>query len=199
MCPPGYHNNGLMASRALWTHDDIYISIIININLITICVKKLMIDLKVEFVSENVINLSGRDLSKAEISLLSKSLKFVPTPTNVNKAILKEEVEKFGRRLRLKWHFRDEDNIHIINPFKKKSKFIPKWKDAAIEYYLSRLEKDILAIDTKLNYANLTREEREALKTLRYDISIIIKEADKGSAVVVWDREDYLKEANRQL
>ena len=28
---------------------------------------------------------------------------------------------------------------------------------------------------------------------------IIIKEADKGSAVVVWDREDYLREANSQL
>ena len=30
-------------------------------------------------------------------------------------------------------------------------------------------------------------------------ISIIIKGADKGSVVVVWDREDYLKEAYRQL
>ena len=28
---------------------------------------------------------------------------------------------------------------------------------------------------------------------------IIIKGADKGSVVVVWDREDYLKEAYRQL
>ena len=30
-------------------------------------------------------------------------------------------------------------------------------------------------------------------------LSIIIKRADKGSAVVVWDREDYLKEAESQL
>ena len=34
---------------------------------------------------------------------------------------------------------------------------------------------------------------------LRDDPSIIIKEADKGSAVVVLDREDYLREANSQL
>ena len=32
-----------------------------------------------------------------------------------------------------------------------------------------------------------------------YDPSIIIIEADKGSAVVVWDREDYLREVNSQL
>ena len=34
---------------------------------------------------------------------------------------------------------------------------------------------------------------------MKNDKSIIIKSADKGSAVVVWDREDYLKEANSQL
>ena len=34
---------------------------------------------------------------------------------------------------------------------------------------------------------------------LRDDSSIIIKGADKGSAVIVWDRENYLKEAYKQL
>ena len=34
---------------------------------------------------------------------------------------------------------------------------------------------------------------------MRDDTSIIIKEADKGSGVVVWDREDYLKEAEKHL
>ena len=32
-----------------------------------------------------------------------------------------------------------------------------------------------------------------------YDTSIIIKEADKGSVVVVCEREDYLAEAKKQL
>ena len=56
-----------------------------------------------------------------------------------------------------------------------------------------------MAIDTKLPYCNLTKEERLALNLLRDDTSIIIKEADKGSAVVVWDRKDYLKEAEKQV
>ena len=34
---------------------------------------------------------------------------------------------------------------------------------------------------------------------MRDDISIIINEVDKCSGVVVWDREDYLKEAEKQL
>ena len=56
-----------------------------------------------------------------------------------------------------------------------------------------------MALDTNLRYSNLTREERKALQTLKNDNSIVIKGADKGSAVVVWDREDYLKEAASQL
>ena len=56
-----------------------------------------------------------------------------------------------------------------------------------------------MAIDTKLPYSNLTKEERLALNLLRDDTSIIIKEADKGSGVVVWDRKDYLKEAEKQV
>ena len=56
-----------------------------------------------------------------------------------------------------------------------------------------------MATDTKLSYYNLTKEELLVLKSLRDDTSIIIKEADKVSGVVVWDREDYLKEAEKQL
>ena len=37
------------------------------------------------------------------------------------------------------------------------------------------------------------------MRSLQNDRSVVIKPADKGSAVVVWDRTDYLKEAERQL
>ena len=52
--------------------------------------------LKGFFVSENVVNLSNRKLSKAEVSLLSKGLKFCPTPNSVDKLVLKD-LEKFDR------------------------------------------------------------------------------------------------------
>ena len=73
--------------------------------------------------------------------------------------------------------------INII-PFKQKSKFNPGKNDAAIEFYLSRLEEEILSLDKKIPYSNLTKGERNALYSLRDDTSIIIKEADKGSYVV---------------
>ena len=41
-------------------------------------------------------------------------------------------------------------------------------------------------------------DEREALHSLKYDDQIIIKPADKGSAVVVWSKDDYLLEASNK-
>ena len=145
---------------------------------------------KANFVSPNVITLSKWNLTKDEISLLSKGLQFVPTPKHFNKALLREELENFGRKLRLKWFFRNDERQFNINPFKQKSKFNPGKNDAAIEFYLSRLEEEILSLDKKISYSNLTKGERNALYSLRDDTSIIIKEVDKGSGVVVWDRED---------
>ena len=69
-----------------------------------------------KFVSQNVVNLSSKILTKAEISLLSKGLKLALTPNSV-KATLKEELEIFGRRLRLLWHFRNEEQTSTFNPF----------------------------------------------------------------------------------
>ena len=37
------------------------------------------------------------------------------------------------------------------------------------------------------------------MRSLADDRSIVIKKADKGSCIVVWDRNDYLREAEKQL
>ena len=61
--------------------------------------------LKGNFVWNNVVNLSKRDLNDAEISLLSNGLNFVPTCNNVDKAKLEMKLRAFGRTLRLNQHF----------------------------------------------------------------------------------------------
>ena len=97
------------------------------------------------------------------------------------------------------WHFRNDERELSYDSFKKKSKFDPKRKDAAIELYLSRLEEEISLLDYNVGYSNLTKGERDAIYSLKNDSSILIKEADKASAVVVWDRDDYLTQAKNQL
>ena len=114
---------------------------------------------KANFVSPNAINMSKRNLTKGEMSLLSKGLQFVPTPKHFNKALLREEPENFRRRLRLKWFFHNDEHQFNINPFKQRSKFNPGKNDAAIEFYLSQLEEEILSLDKNVSYSNLTKEE----------------------------------------
>ena len=46
---------------------------------------------------------------------------------------------------------------------------------------------------------NLSKEEWLAMRELAEDRSIVMKPADKGSCVVVWDRADYLLKAEKYL
>ena len=91
------------------------------------------------------MNLSRRNLADSEICLLPKGFNFVSTSSAVDKANLKTELEAFGRILRLKWHFRNEENEFALDQFKPKSSFNPRNKDAAIEIYISSLEEKLYA------------------------------------------------------
>ena len=76
----------------------------------------------------------------------------------------------------------------------------PPKDDPVLENYLSLLEKEVMSLSPEgKNFSNLSSSEQLSLKKLKSDRNIVIKEADKGSGVVVWDWEDYISEANRQL
>ena len=97
-------------------------------------------------------------------------------------------------------HFRNDERTFFKDRFKPKSTFNPRNKDAVIETYLSFLEERLLDIEIPAKrFSNLTKDKRDAMYSLKDDKSIIIKVADKGAVVIVWDREDYLKEASKQL
>ena len=84
------------------------------------------------------------------------------------------------------WHFRNNEKPFPYEKFRPKSTFNPRNKDTAIKTYLSILEEKLLDIDiSSKRFNNLTKEERNALYKLRDDPTIIIKGADKSSAVVV--------------
>ena len=99
--------------------------------------------------------------------------------------------------LHLKCYFQNDEKESDRNKFKLKSTFNPRNKDAAIEMYISSSEGKLMNFEIPQNkYSNLTREEQSALYN---DKSIVIESAHKDSAVVVWDRDDYIKEAETQL
>ena len=69
-----------------------------------------------------------------------------------------------------------------------------------IEVYLSQVEKEIFELAVShLGYSNFTKEEWTVIRKLADDRSTIIKKADKGSGVVVWDSNDYIVKLEKQL
>ena len=90
--------------------------------------------------------------------------------------------------------------------FSKKPSFTPKssWKTPTghpnLEVFLTELEKQTFKIvDSKLGYSNFTKEKWQAMRGMADDRCIAIIKADKGSIVVVWDRNDYILETEKQL
>ena len=142
-----------------------------------------MLDGKLQgnFVSKNVVNLSKRNLTDSEISLLSKGLNFIPTSNRIDKAKLKRELEALGRMLRLKSHFRNEEKDFDPEKFKPKSTFNPCNKDTAIEIYMGSLEEKQMKIEIpKDKFNSLTSKEQKALYDLKKIKILLLKVLTKG-------------------
>ena len=176
--------------------------------------------------SNGVVNLSNRPLNEEEISLLMRGLKFCPTPPCPDPGQSREDLDALHRRMRLMAFFEENPLDALKNsrpnqslvvkqattprpnnlPFKD-SKFKNKslWRGpigpANLEAFIASNHVDYnnrpvyKAPDKK----NLTRAEEKCIKGLKNDKNIVIKNADKGSSVVIMNRSDYLIEGYKQL
>ena len=120
------------------------------------------------FVSDHVFNLSKKELSAKEISVLEKGLGFAPTPSHINEADLRRDLREFSRKMRCKWHFRNEvpQSKEEISQFKVKSQWNPPKGHPALEAFLNKTEKDIFSLipEREMDY-NLTRDEYLAMRS----------------------------------
>ena len=99
----------------------------------------------------------------------------------------------------------DEQNEEALNKeiqskFKLKSSWRPCPPNRTLDIFQRSIKQEILKSKFKTKrYDNLTKEERKGLKILKDNPHITIKKADKGSAVVVMNTTDYLREGYIQL
>ena len=68
-----------------------------------------------------------------------------------------------------------------------------------MDMFISVVESELMNAPEQKNIHSLTADERQALRNHERNTEVVIREADKGSAVVVMSREHYIAEANRQL
>lgn len=153
---------------------------------------------------KNIFNLSKTFiLSDAQSTLLNRGLTFIPT-SGSNKNIYfqtRADLQQYHRKIKLAVFYKDKDN-EVIPPFTPKSDWCPA--PAQLPQEVSNLiQNDLKYMENEFkiygNKPNLKEDEVKALKELASNKDIVIKPADKGSAVVIWDREQYLWEGYRQL
>ena len=108
-----------------------------------------------------VVNLSSRSLSDAEKALLKKGLNFAVTPANIPATEIIAKVEAAVRQL-------DAEQADTVR--------------RAVNGILQQAEPP---------EPNITKEMRDALKSLKEDESIMVLPADKGRASVVMDTDTY--------
>ena len=154
------------------------------------------------FCSDTVFNLSWKVLPDTEIQILEKGLDFASIQNKINEPELRSDFEDFCCRMRTKWHFRNEPNPEFSETpaFSPKSTWKPPMGHPNVEVFLSQIEHEIFKeVQSPLGYLNLSKEEWKAVRSLANDRNIVIKKADKGSCVVIWDRSNYIMEAEKQL
>ncbi|PIK37813.1 hypothetical protein BSL78_25346 [Apostichopus japonicus] len=152
--------------------------------------------------STAVVNLSSSTLTSADLRLLSKGLNFCPTPPSFDQAELSQDLTHFFRRIRLREFFLDDPPTER-EPFCKKSSWMPpKNRVPVLEVYTQVVSSETNQSNSPLRRTHnnhLPNDERTTLCSLMSRSDNIIKPADKGSAVVIQDRQDYIKEAMRHL
>jgi hypothetical protein len=169
----------------------------------------------------SVVNLSKLDLTVDQQTLLERGLKFCPTPKHQNVGDLRDDMDRLHKRLRQIAFFESPDsdfstsqptrtiigtNLNSLDPFKHGKFKLPApgkgpYGPQNLEAMISVNEHQFNARPRYQNSYrdNLSPSERMALDQLIKNDNIVIKPADKGSAVVIMDRLDYLREGYKQL
>ena len=170
-----------------------------------------------------VVNLSQHTLTQPQKILLSRGLKFCPNPGEPDLSSYQADLDRFHLRLKRWLHFhkpkRIQNSIDIADqtiisglytpsgeliprhdvPFQHQSFKNPStWQpppNASLEFFISKNKLDL--VEHKIpppGRNNITSEEKNAIKQLANNPNIVIKPADKGGAVVIQDKEAYIKE-----
>ena len=169
--------------------------------------------------------MSTRDLTPSQKSVLAKGPTFVSTPTSVNWLDLRKDFDTFVNQLRygfkeqrtqhqeqgssanndlqsLQHQISNKDeNNNLPPPPVKTNKFEPLYRsketdNKSLEMFIEKIEKDLFNPENvKKVRHNLSKDEKAALKDIRYWDKNVASVQDKGSRFVVLENEDYIKKA----
>ena len=167
--------------------------------------------------------MSTRHITPSQKLVLAKGPTFVPTPTSVNWLDLRKDFDKFVNQWRYEFkkqrtqhqeqgisgnnelqsaphqtNNKDEEN-NFPPQLVKTNNFAPLYRsnetdNKNLENFIAKIEKDLFNPENvKKVRHNLSKDEKAALKDIRYWDKNVASVQDKGSRFVVLENEDYIK------
>lgn len=135
-------------------------------------------------------------MTNSEISLLNKGLKFCPTPEKPNFLDLEIDIKEFIRKIELTVFFNGKDCEKDECIVSKASQFVPPDNSEPLFHssliQLKNIAENLPSLKKRESFSNITKQERQAILSLNNNSNIIIKKADKGSNIVIMDKEYYI-------
>jgi hypothetical protein len=150
---------------------------------------------------KHIINLSNYQPSPEEIEILALDLNFITDQVTPQKDS-EIDLSKFINKLNTQIHFSNstsQTRKGYINRLFNEPWEAPhqSWQtDKNVSYCLDQLRD---ALTSQTNNNNLPEPLAKALKNLQQNLGFYICKADKGGATVLWPRDQYHREALRQL
>jgi len=146
--------------------------------------------------STYIKNLSNCNLTTDQINLLTKGLRFIPSPhTNtdsVKKQILRD-LNQFARQMRLRYIYHGRGKMK--HPFYVKSNCEPPvQRSVTLEKYLEETKIKFSEIEITKLKPNMPKSESETIRQLKENSEINIKKADKGTTTVIMNKREKIKE-----
>ena len=175
-------------------------------------------NLKHPLLNSNIHNFSSKVLSSSEIELLSLGPKFIFPPKNQSDDELNSDLKRLERSISLRKFFLNTSNNSFNRTAQKLRVKNPNWNPPAnaisdqLKFYFkatrNKLKSGLLNSSTEFLSSNSTIRHqnlkkigilKRAIKSLRSDRTIIIRNADKNLGLVVLDKDWYVNEVFRQL
>ena len=133
-----------------------------------------------------IVNLSNHTLTIHEKTLLSRGLSFCPQLTHLDYIDIHRDTLLFNRSLRLKQFFKEE-SCKPRDPFQNPTGWTPPVGiSPTLDTYINVTTTEILENQpAPIKCNNLSNFELDALENFRKNKNLIIKQADKGGAIVL--------------
>lgn len=145
-------------------------------------------------------------LSEPQFQLLERGLSFIPT-IDIGRGQRRQfqfDLQQYHRKIKLACYFKGVQRASR-KPFTGPSEWSPPPCDLPEEVH-NLIETDLKIVQKYYTDSrpfrekpNLSNEEVRALRQLERAKNVVIKPADKGSAVVIMGRDQYMFEVQRQL